>query len=1070
MDVSVPAAVLGFSGQNQTTPSYVSSFGDTTWQSQSTFHTNAPSGLAAGDLIIASVHTYWTGTVDGTQVITPPAGWRAEGYYTSPFADNNNFRTAIAIFSRIATGTSADAGDWSLSPAIGWNVVVSAFRGVDRVARIEHHRNGDTDGIMATPTWSAQGYDGIAVAAFYHTTWNPGSFSTASGMIEAIDKANGYYVQQSLDYKIVGPSDAIGPYTSTHTPSAGDNTQFGNNGTISTHGAFLLFLVVNTLAVSEVAHAPAGISTTSGQAPTTLQRLVAHPPSGVLAFSVLGTSVLTFSDLFQRNVAQGLGGAWTWSDDDSRSRSTDPTGGLENVRVEGGAVILPSAPAPGVSGTGNYESFRPGITFPAKGTVQIDFWVPSLAGQDSWNPTYGINLDDAVHPVFIYVWPEAAGDWRVGPGGWDDSAGVPNVAFVPEASTWYTAQMKYDWASQYVEMKVWKTGTPEPALPNTSGYMNDITGPDNNGFPFIDLYKNAIGEDAKITNFKAWDTALEGKAVSSAAVPPRPFILTGLGENAAPGTDFRVFLFPHSALEEDVTGLAEWGVTLEESMGSPATASLTLQDRVMGEYDFPNIDPSLIGVTLERADVEVVIIGQEDPVFRGVVLNDQVDLPVAFPWRFHQLKATDYQRELFGMRYVGIPGGSIWTGPDSDGNFVAVDPRVYLSGADIYVVRDLFQNCAWLPYAYGTINTWEFVYSYTPSVDRALGIENLLVTPDRQTVGSVLDTMAGLSMLNVQYWIDQALKLHFVALPRWWQQPSDVPNPLEAAPADINNDNPDGVTSIGCRNLGWSFDYSSVVRDFYVAGGLGFAYNGGVVDTKGTGAMFYAGGTTVYEQEYPSPWNPQAMIDASWSVDSDTRAAAAIRAGLAVSQGILRGHCTVGNERHHPDGWHVGQVVKITDARMPAYLNGRYYVIQKVTTKLIPTVNWRVYDLEWGDAPIARSSSRRFNKEKTPDLPGRLWDISGRIQNPLPGSTVTVVGQLTDEKGTAVRVGGVAVKLELHVWDDTGAEVTGVGGISPSDVTSDPMGRWETSMSVSSDEGYYYCVCPVGSNSCKLPA
>jgi hypothetical protein len=374
----------------------------------------------------------------------------------------------------------------------------------------------------------------------------------------------------------------------------------------------------------------------------------------------------------------------------------------------------------------------------------------------------------------------------------------------------------------------------------------------------------------------------------------------------------------------------------------------------------------------------------------------------------------------------------------------------------------MFMN-AWLPTQ--TIDVGSFVYTYTDSVDAYVGSVANPQPPDRTTLGSVIDQMAALSDFNVQYWLDQALRLHYVALPRWWEQPEDVPDPLEFAPANIDNDNPDGISSIGCRNLGYNFDTSRDMHQFYVNGSLGFAYNGGAVKLNGTGWVTFGS-----EASAPSPSYPQAFLDAPESINADTKLAVAARADKSTSGGILRGHCTVGNERHHMDGWHVGQIVKITDARLPASLNERYYVIQKVTTKLIPTINWRVYDLEWGDAPIARSSSRRVTKDtKKVALPGRLWDIEGRIQNPLPSSTITVHGQLKNEKGEPVMVPDVTIDLELHVWDATGTPAVGVGSINPETVISDIMGRWQTQMTVGPGLGYSYCVCPVGSDSCHLP-
>jgi hypothetical protein len=515
----------------------------------------------------------------------------------------------------------------------------------------------------------------------------------------------------------------------------------------------------------------------------------------------------------------------------------------------------------------------------------------------------------------------------------------------------------------------------------------------------------------------------------------------------------------------DLTSICEWGVTIEEVLGQPGTMSFTLQDRDMGDYDFASFFQG-IGVNLEDLDVTASIYGQSMPVFRGSLLKTHVDLPVAFPWRFHKISCTDYQREIFGRRMVGTPTGDLWWRRSENDDFKAVDPRVYLSGSDASIVRNLMQTVS-LP-DYG-VDAYTYVNEYISFVDPLIGDPDDPQTPDRATVGSVMDMLAGLAPGNVQYWLDPGMYVHYVALPRWWETPTEVGTlalglpediaSLTTAPADIDNETPNGTTSIGCRDLSYEFDYSQNVSQFYVTGATGFALgtgpNAGIVEYNGNGWVNWgsSGG-------YPSPSNAQVMINAPESIDETTKMAVAARARRAVERGILRGTCTVGNERHHVDGWHVGQLVKITDNRLPVYLNNRYYVIQKVTTTLLPTINWRVYHLEWGDAPIARTSSRRAWKKEMPQLPGRLWDIAGRDMLPLPGTTVTVIGQLVDDLGIERRVAGIRLKLQLEVWDTTGALVTGVGDISPTDVVSDLMGRWETQLTVGSDPGFKYRVTP----------
>lgn len=528
-------------------------------------------------------------------------------------------------------------------------------------------------------------------------------------------------------------------------------------------------------------------------------------------------------------------------------------------------------------------------------------------------------------------------------------------------------------------------------------------------------------------------------------------------------TDFRI-----TVLNElyDVTAKSEWPVDIEETLGQPSTASFRLQDRVMADVDFEDLAGG--GIDLAELDTKIFLLGAEVPLFRGKVLRPGVELPVAHPFRIHGISCTDYQREVFDRRLVGAPGGGIWAPANSDNNFIPIDPTaIFASGSDKGAVQTLFENYATVPSDPMDVDT--FVNEYAT-------LDGAPYLADKAKVRQVLEWLAGLVAGNLQYWLDPALRMHWQVIPRWFEQESDEDSlvmlfpetafPMEAAPVAIDNENPDGVTSVGCRNLGWDFDYGPLLRQFYVVGGVGFAYNGGVVDKRGSGWVSF--GTDASAQNISQA---QEVLDAPEAVDLTTKLAAAGRASHAVTRGILRGHLTVGNERHHPDGFHVGQSIRINDARMPGYLRNRYYCIQRVKTRLIPFTNWRIYDIDWGDAPVQRASSRRPLVVNSADVrgPGRVYDIAGRVGSPVAGSTVTIVGQLTDDAGNPRRAYGITVQLELHAWDSAGDVVDpdDVGAsISEEEVTTNEMGTWEVQMTVGGSG--YYCVCPVGSGSCVL--
>jgi len=219
----------------------------------------------------------------------------------------------------------------------------------------------------------------------------------------------------------------------------------------------------------------------------------------------------SWTDSFTRTVARGLGGSWSWSNDDSGSSDS----ATENVYVDGSVAILPWNREAG--GGYNYESFR-GFPNVDAGVVQFDFWVPSLAGQGSYGPSYGVNFQRSA-PVEMYVMAhDTVGGWLIG-AYWHRSASVPMVPFYPDVSTWYTAQMVFD-IDQNVEYRVWKQGDAEPVSPIASGRINDTGSSTDRAF--FDFYYGAINEDAKLDNFSLlWSGVISAHmtgAFSAAAV------------------------------------------------------------------------------------------------------------------------------------------------------------------------------------------------------------------------------------------------------------------------------------------------------------------------------------------------------------------------------------------------------------------------------------------------------------------------------------------------------------------------------------------------------------------------
>jgi len=521
---------------------------------------------------------------------------------------------------------------------------------------------------------------------------------------------------------------------------------------------------------------------------------------------------------------------------------------------------------------------------------------------------------------------------------------------------------------------------------------------------------------------------------------------------AADATDFRLYISGY-----EFTRKADWEATIEESLGSPDSVTLKLQDRFGGSpLPFSDVNGGG-GFNLERADVLIELVGQALPVFHGRVSSLDGDLPVGMPYPRYELPCADYTEEIYTQRLVGYPDGYNWL-INPDGSRSPIDPYSYPSTGDDIQVKSALQLYSNPRFA---IDTTGFVGHHHSNY-----YGDLFTSTD---IRGILEIYAGLTDTdeNIQYWFDTAYRFHWVVLPRWYETPTDPL--LEPAPRDLNNDTPDGTTSIGFRNLKWKFDYSQGIGSngqYYINGGLGFDYNEGDV-----APLFYGSGWDLdgIPAAYPGRADAtrnQMAISQDGSITSEDRAAVGRRQRKLTNLGILRGSLTLGNERHHVDGWHKGQYFTLTDSRLPADVNGGTYVIQRVSMHLVPTVNWRIYDIEFGDAPIGRQSTRRQQKANQVDTvvvaPGRLWDIQNRVMNPLPGSTVTIVGQLVYDDGTPKQLPNVRVCLVLDVWDaktdPTKAQpnVTGVGSLSAPSALTDDFGRFSVDLTVGDNPGYSY--------------
>jgi hypothetical protein len=122
-------------------------------------------------------------------------------------------------------------------------------------------------------------------------------------------------------------------------------------------------------------------------------------------------------------------------------------------------------------------------------------------------------------------------------------------------------------------------------------------------------------------------------------------------------------------------------------------------------------------------------------------------------------------------------------------------------------------------------------------------------------------------------------------------------------------------------------------------------------------------------------------------------------------------------------------MLKVVDARLPASLNGRSWPIQRVAGELKAGNDFRVYTLEFGDAPI----DRFFQKYRaTPGLHHRARHLPARkhrIYMPThhlrPSTSYVLTSQMVDEAHRPVRQAGVTVVWSLEVRDRAGVNVGG---------------------------------------------
>lgn len=212
------------------------------------------------------------------------------------------------------------------------------------------------------------------------------------------------------------------------------------------------------------------------------------------------------------------------------------------------------------------------------------------------------------------------------------------------------------------------------------------------------------------------------------------------------------------------------------------------------------------------------------------------------------------------------------------------------------------------------------------------------------------------------------------------------------------------------------------------------------------------------------PNKRQAYFDAPVSVTAAQRDSIGGQIQYRGSRPTVRGSFKVGGvdpitklPLAGADGWRVGQLVRIQDARLPAVLNGRYFVIQRVGATLIPGNDVREYTIDWGDGPVSRYSAQKRDRESNPPpVVGVLVTVED--VGPEPGTSQKVTGQLINPAGLPWPIPGKTVDWSLEVLDLNGNIIGGQGALSPIASITDQAGKAYTTLTAGDQLGLTYIV------------
>lgn len=274
---------------------------------------------------------------------------------------------------------------------------------------------------------------------------------------------------------------------------------------------------------------------------------------------------------------------------------------------------------------------------------------------------------------------------------------------------------------------------------------------------------------------------------------------------------------------------------------------------------------------------------------------------------------------------------------------------------------------------------------------------------------------------------------------------ADLPTLL--APFNLDNDHPDGITSIMPNSLDFTIDYSQQVDGVYVRGATGWTWDANApwpnppVGVGGTGwAMGIRGDEGgVWGEEY---------LDAPAAITREERDAFGLATIAARARPQWSGTATVVGV----DGWHKGQSVQVTDADYG--FDARWFLIRAVSmSQHDPFSTANEYTLTLGDTLSASLGyalrEQRLKEQRQEIAPASQFiPYMGDLQ-PLPGDTLIVRMQLATDSGVERKIKGVTARWRLiinGVWAIDPFDSSGLFWLSDQTTVTNEVGQVTATM------------------------